>query len=155
MSCGGISIDSVFFLLKLKIPIEDFFSYVTKFSADLATFTEGTLNGKLHFLCSVSMWLLMFRLEYPRIASCLIRQTNCLKMGFSPETSRNKNIMELSKKKNNIDLLLSLQREYTIDILLTIFGIFNNSYFAKRPRVYHIFVGRRGLLRKCSGICWG
>ena len=32
---------------KMKLSIKDFFS------ADLVTFTEGILNEKLHFLCSV------------------------------------------------------------------------------------------------------
>ena len=34
----------------MKFSIKDFFS---KFPADLVTFTEEILNGKLHFLCSV------------------------------------------------------------------------------------------------------
>ena len=35
---------------KMKFSIKDFFS---KFAADLVTFTEEILNGKLQFLCSV------------------------------------------------------------------------------------------------------
>ena len=35
----------------MKFSIKDFFS---KETADLVTFTEEILNGKLHFLCSVN-----------------------------------------------------------------------------------------------------
>ena len=34
------------------------FSIKNKFSADLVTFTEEILNGKLHFLCSVALGIL-------------------------------------------------------------------------------------------------
>ena len=35
---------------KMKFSIKDFFN---KFPADLVTFTEEILNGKLHFLCGI------------------------------------------------------------------------------------------------------
>ena len=40
---------------KMKFPIKDFFSKWpnTQFPADLVTFTEEILNGKLHFFCAV------------------------------------------------------------------------------------------------------
>ena len=41
---------------KIKFSIKDFFSkcdQMQQFPADLVTFTEETLNGKFHFLCSV------------------------------------------------------------------------------------------------------
>ena len=41
----------------MKFPIKDFFSKCdqnSQFPADLVTFTEEILHGKLHFLCSVS-----------------------------------------------------------------------------------------------------
>ena len=41
---------------KMKFSIKDFFSkcnQIRRFSADLVTFTEEILNGRLHFLCSV------------------------------------------------------------------------------------------------------
>ena len=37
---------------KMKFSIKDFFSKCDQFPADLITFTEETLNGKLNFLCS-------------------------------------------------------------------------------------------------------
>ena len=40
----------------MKFSIKDFFSkcnQIRRFSADLVTFTEEILNGRLHFLCSV------------------------------------------------------------------------------------------------------
>ena len=41
----------------MKFSIKDFFSKCDQFSADLVTFTEEILNGKLHFLCCVtSVW---------------------------------------------------------------------------------------------------
>ena len=39
---------------KTKFYIKDFFSKWTKSAAELFTFTEEILNGKLHFLCSES-----------------------------------------------------------------------------------------------------
>ena len=36
---------------KMKFPIKDFFEFL-QFPANLVTFTEEILNGKLHFLCS-------------------------------------------------------------------------------------------------------
>ena len=40
---------------KIKFSIKDFSSkYDPQFSADLVTFTREILNGKLHFLCSMS-----------------------------------------------------------------------------------------------------
>ena len=40
--------------MKFPIPSKDIFGNVTKFAgtADLVTFAEEILNGKLHFLCS-------------------------------------------------------------------------------------------------------
>ena len=41
---------------KMKFCIKDFFSkcdQICKEAADLVTFTEEILNGKVHFLCSV------------------------------------------------------------------------------------------------------
>ena len=38
---------------KMKFSIKDFFRKCDQ-TADLVTFTEEILNGKLHFLCSVS-----------------------------------------------------------------------------------------------------
>ena len=37
---------------KMKFSFKDFFSKCAQFLADLLTFTEEILNGKLHFLCS-------------------------------------------------------------------------------------------------------
>ena len=36
---------------KMKFSIKDFFSKCDQIPADLVTFTEEILNGKLHFLC--------------------------------------------------------------------------------------------------------
>ena len=36
----------------MKLSIKDFFSKFLQDTADLVTFTEEILNGKLHFLCS-------------------------------------------------------------------------------------------------------
>ena len=36
----------------MKFSIKDFFSKFLQKTADLVTFTEEILNGKLHFLCS-------------------------------------------------------------------------------------------------------
>ena len=44
----------------MKFSIKDFFSKFwpnPQFPADLVTFTEEILNGKLHFLCSVTRLL--------------------------------------------------------------------------------------------------
>ena len=38
---------------KMKFSIKDFFGKCDQFPADLVTFTEEILNGKLHFLCIV------------------------------------------------------------------------------------------------------
>ena len=38
---------------KMKFSIEDFFSKCEHETADLVTFTEEILHGKLHFLCSI------------------------------------------------------------------------------------------------------
>ena len=38
-----------------------------QFSADLITFTEETLNGKLHFLCSVENFVLYKKIFYAKI----------------------------------------------------------------------------------------
>ena len=38
-----------------------------QFSADLITFTEETLNGKLHFLCSVENFVLYKEFFYAKI----------------------------------------------------------------------------------------
>ena len=38
---------------KMEFSIKVFFSKCDQFLADLVTFTEEILNGKLHFLCSV------------------------------------------------------------------------------------------------------
>ena len=38
-----------------------------QFSADLITFTEETLNGKLHFLCSVENFVLCKKIFYAKI----------------------------------------------------------------------------------------
>ena len=39
-------------VVKVKIYIQIFLQYISEFPADLVTFTEGILNGKLHFLYS-------------------------------------------------------------------------------------------------------
>ena len=44
---------------KMKFSIEDFFSKCEHETADLVTFTEEILNGKLHFLRSVTRFRLM------------------------------------------------------------------------------------------------
>ena len=36
----------------MKFSTKDFFSFFLQFPADLVTFTEEILNGKLRFLCS-------------------------------------------------------------------------------------------------------
>ena len=48
---------------KMKFPIKDFFSKFDQIrSADLVTFTEEIFNGKLHFLCNVTVEILRERL---------------------------------------------------------------------------------------------
>ena len=42
---------------KLTINIAQKIKFSFKFPADLVTFTEAILNGKLHFLCSVTIQL--------------------------------------------------------------------------------------------------
>ena len=51
-----VCISNTFTPQKMKFSIKDVFSKSPnpQISADLVTFTEQTLNGKLHFLCSVS-----------------------------------------------------------------------------------------------------
>ena len=41
-----------------------------QFSADLVTFTEEILNGKLHFLCSVSL-IITLTMKLVLIVSCI------------------------------------------------------------------------------------
>ena len=43
---------------KMKFSIEDFFSKCEHETADLVTFTEEILHGKLHFLCSMTRFRL-------------------------------------------------------------------------------------------------
>ena len=47
----------------MKFSIKDFFSKCGQIPADLFTFTEEILNQKLHFLCSVSISMLVFHLN--------------------------------------------------------------------------------------------
>ena len=46
---------------KMKFSIKDFFS---KFPADLVTFTEEILNGKLNFLCCELLIFVNLRLKH-------------------------------------------------------------------------------------------
>ena len=48
----------------MKFSIKDIFRKFRKFPADLVTFTEQILNGKLHFLCSDTCYGEMFRIIY-------------------------------------------------------------------------------------------
>ena len=64
------------FNTKKKNSIKDFFSkrdQIRRKIADLVTFTEVILNGKIHFLCSVSVPLLILNLissdEFPALVA--------------------------------------------------------------------------------------
>ena len=54
----------------MKFYIKDFFikcdqiCSFQQFFADLVTFTEEILNGKLHFLCSVTTFTFLGRLDF-------------------------------------------------------------------------------------------
>ena len=63
-----LKIDFCYFLAintaqKMKLFIKDFFSkcdQMPQFPADLVTFTEEILNGKIHILCSANLQFFIF-----------------------------------------------------------------------------------------------
>ena len=65
---------------KMKLSIKDFFSKCDQMrsSADLVIFTEGILNKKLHFLCSVT-----FTRSFPKIINVAIKILNFQLISFS------------------------------------------------------------------------
>ena len=64
----------------MKFSTKDFFSKFPQFPADLVTFTEEILSGKLHFLCSVysvlSCQIVVVSCQIAEV--CPIRQCNVL-----------------------------------------------------------------------------
>ena len=72
---------------KMKFFIKDCFSKILQFPADLVTFTEEILNGKLHFLCCewIQIWSeeLVVELHYLLdLQRCSLEKTHKHTMSF-------------------------------------------------------------------------